>query len=469
MSLNPVIATIDFTTPADYTYNASVIEVTGGKASLINQQPTNIEAYHNFDNSFLNLWTFDRAVTLQGTASISSNELLLNNNDVSSAKWNASGITMGAHGTAAVRIKPNYSGAPTSNQFFYLHQNSAGGENLVTIYHQNASGAMRVQINDNTGASIISAAAAWGVFNPVAGTEYEIKLAWNVDAGNTRLYIDNVQLGGANGATGTVDSTVDQLLIGSETFASNFVCTEFASFNERIVTAIDWTSIPKTRFDITDPTIEVNADYFADALISMTETATKTGGEIKGIIKIGTVWSYWNGSAWIASNETYAQSNTVSEINANITSAVTERKRINLRYFIHSDDGGFTPELDEIVFTYGFTSSTADSIDICTVYWFTRKADSSIPTDTFKGVLSADSVKYKTQTLVVDDYISDTPDSEDGYTELNLIPNTDMSDPNNATATIFYNIKKVVGTSDVQKYRIQVPNQVSAILWDILL
>jgi len=127
-------------------------------------------------------------------------------------------------------------------------------------------------------------------------------------------------------------------------------------------------------YALTDPTIETNSGFpFTEALDDFVETATKPANtEIQYIISAdnGVHWQYWDGAAWAASDETYAQSNTAADINTNIpTFAVNGTLKV--RAFLHTTDVNATPELDNIKVsftapvsaTFSLTDQDGNAID----------------------------------------------------------------------------------------------------------
>ena len=95
---------------------------------------------------------------------------------------------------------------------------------------------------------------------------------------------------------------------------------------------------------------------------------------------------YLVGSTWTLSDETYAQSNTVAELLVQKATFATVGIHFNVGIFYHSDDGSTTPVLSELSITYDFNGDPGDSISICEVWWYSRKAD---------GTVCLDSIAFK--------------------------------------------------------------------------
>jgi len=195
-----------------------------------------------------------------------------------------------------------------------------------------------------------------------------------------------------------------------------------------------------------NPAVEVDASFGTQKLEGFTETATKTGSdEIKYILKKGTVWYYHNGSTWVTSNGTYAQSNTTAEILAAIATFTTVTATVKVKLFLHSTDGGTSPSIDLLEIDYDF-SDVPDDISKCIVYGH-QKVNGDACIDRITVRLSEDGVLYKTDTILRNYEIFITPDST-GYFEVELIETDNMSN----TPNYVWNIGK-------QKYISQVSDQ----------
>jgi hypothetical protein len=108
-----------------------------------------------------------------------------------------------------------------------------------------------------------------------------------------------------------------------------------------------------TGYLTTDPTVLVNEFLRSSELISLSETVTKTGSDnIKYVIEVGGQDKWSNGGTVENSNGTYAQANTIAEINAVIGDFLSTRALFRVKAFLRSNDGTTTPELDSLSVTY---------------------------------------------------------------------------------------------------------------------
>jgi hypothetical protein len=177
----------------------------------------------------------------------------------------------------------------------------------------------------------------------------------------------------------------------------------------------------------TNPTIEPTGSFEMDGLEGFVETATKSGSdEIKYILKKDNTWYYHNGTSWVVSNQSYSQSNTAVEIQTYKGSFTSTGISFKWRGFLHSGDGTDTPELDSLTISYDFFSS-GESLNKCVVWGYAYDAEGDPSDDNIIIKLNAGVVKYKTETTIVNETITITPNSNNGYWEVELVENDNMA------------------------------------------
>ncbi len=112
-----------------------------------------------------------------------------------------------------------------------------------------------------------------------------------------------------------------------------------------------------------DPTIITEKSYNVKTLEGFFENSTKpTGSEIKYTFLAGTQDKYWDGNDWVNSDGTYNQSNLATEIDDNRITAIFNSD-VQIKAFLHSDDGTQTPILTNITLLYTPTAQTSASYD----------------------------------------------------------------------------------------------------------
>ncbi|MGD8305153.1 MAG: hypothetical protein PVF17_00735 [Ignavibacteria bacterium] len=383
---------------SDFTYGSDIAFDSGLK--LGDKRPANSIFYSAFSSTIDTTWTFIDGYNLTGVptggASISGGWLDLKGDTVQYLDYAIAPGTIAdpQNGAGRMVFKSNYSGSPSSIKVAFMTTRAHGdNRNLLAVFH-NATGQLSVQIRDYQGNIIIN--QGLGVWSPVAGTEYEIEFNYDLDAGIQRLFIDGVQFGGTLSGTGTRDNNISLVRIGSGSdgaYASDFEVKDTIVFTEMQHTA-DYTpgeTIAQTPYVITNPSFVTNNSLTADEIISFVENSTKTGNdEIKYIIKRDDNYLYWDGSAWITSDETYSQSNTAIEISTNISSINNDdENEYYMKGFLHSDNGLTTPVLTSFEIGYFILNfvvedgtSKTDATSYATEaqfvqYWLSKGADYS--------------------------------------------------------------------------------------------
>jgi hypothetical protein len=215
----------------------------------------------------------------------------------------------------------------------------------------------------------------------------------------------------------------------------------------------------------TNPTVEMITGFRTDVLEGFTETTTKTGSdEIKYIIKKGTAWYYWTGSAWAESDGTYSQANTATEIETNKASLVSASTQCYVKLFLHSADGTTSPEIDNLEIDYSYAGETPDTLSTCLVWGFCTDPEGNIVTDSFTVRLNKSIVQYKNYTsLIKGDDITVTPDSV-GYWEVDLVENENMTAPDGEDVQYIF---KFTINSEVNEFIRTVPDESTKAFYDL--
>jgi len=178
-----------------------------------------------------------------------------------------------------------------------------------------------------------------------------------------------------------------------------------------------------TGYLTTNPDIVVNSATEMDELIGFSETSSKAGSdEIKYTLKIGTTEYYYSGATWAASDGTYSQANTATEINTNATDfsdILGNGAAVKVNAFLHSDDGLTTPELSEIELEYSFYS-VGEDLDMVTVYGYVYNNETAV--EDAEIVVRTSAAFIDNNNLI--DVNTSTTTRSNGYFEIEL-PKTD--------------------------------------------
>lgn len=306
-----------FSSDAGFTYDADKAEFVGGLVRQKDQRGDGV-FFASFASSLNANWG---AASLTGTgsggAAASGGKLDLKGTTPKSVSWNAGNIAAASNkGCVRISFTPNYSGTPADTQVLFFRGQSGGGlVNYLDIAHL-TTGNLRSACYDSSGALIFEITAS---FSPTASQSYEIELNWDVaPSGSSRVFLDG-NLFGSSSATGTV-TTFDAFRIGEVVgLAPNqdFELDFFAVF-----------SLPQHVAAYTAPAAALSETAYVGSTVilpafSYTGVGTILAVESSSIAESGSPryivgGKYWNGSAWVTSNLTYAQANDSATAIANL-------------------------------------------------------------------------------------------------------------------------------------------------------
>ena len=365
-----------FNTPANYTYDASVVEVVGGEGQLARKPVSGTEM---FVSSFIVDKDGDRSISVASKTGVLANGAALVSSggeqyiDISGGvagkgvEYTGPHAAINALGTIRFKVIPKYNVAPVANRFFFiLQESSVITDSQILLYHQSTQN-LQLRGTTSTGATWFKNLGNWSA---VLDQEYEFEV--NVDLnGTTRVFIDGVQFGTNYINTLTLTSQ-DYLIIGangansSECYIRDF---EVFSNNQH---AIDFPlEIPRIIeiYSKLNPTITPTSPISVKLFTTYLATIVVAGLDlVRQTITVAGQQKYWDGAAWVNSDGTYAQSSTIGDIAANIvTLDVTSGEFVLPVSFLHSDDGRSKPQISEISIDYVFANPGANPTK-CKVY-----------------------------------------------------------------------------------------------------
>jgi len=337
--------TIPYTTPANYTYDNSKIELDSGLAKLKNLTPANETFYASYNTNINGSRGLGVLTGIAyGGASISSGKLDLAHGDERYVDYNAnSNADSQQVGCIRFKVTPNYSGAPTGDRWFFaICKQNNSKNNLIELRQSNSGAYLRLHVYDKDGNFVVE--HLFGQFLPVAGTEYEIEVDWNFTTGATRVFVNGVQNGSTCVSTCLRDSNIGLLRIGNDYdkgSISNFKIDDFQVFSTVQHTS-NYTpvAIPETPYADDSPTIyKTLGDGVAniEEFIAFAETL---GGGNQGLVRYqlsydGIAWLYWNGSIWTVAG--VSDYNTVAECEAHMLDLDATADKIYAKAFLISD------------------------------------------------------------------------------------------------------------------------------------
>ncbi len=353
---------IPYTTPVNYTYDNTKIEVSGGLAQLKDLTPLNETFFANYNTNINGNRGLGVLTGIAfGGASVSGGKLDLKGGTVKYVDYDAD-LNADSQQTGTIRllVTPNYSGTPSTHQFFFTISSPTGdGLDNDIRFGQLSTGSIALFMYDFGSNVIIN--ATFGTWVPVAGTEYEFELNYDITSGATRIFIDGVQIGGTSPNTGTRSSNIDFIRIGSDGAASPTTTADFEIDNFQVFNTVQHTSNytpespPENKYANDSPTIyKTLGDSIADieVWVNFLETlGIGNEGSIQYQLSEDAItWYYWNGVAWAVAG--VSDYNIVNIVNTNITTFPTVVDKIFAKAFLISDgDQKVELDLNEIGYT----------------------------------------------------------------------------------------------------------------------
>jgi hypothetical protein len=367
--------TYDFGDRDDYTYDRNKLVIVGGKAALDDNVPEDGNFYSPFATTLNEVWNGLPGVATGGAA-ILGGYIDLAHADVRYVTYTFpfGAIRSPNYGTVRAIIKPNYSGSPATQQFYAVSSYSAGSNVNSMIFAHKTNGNLNMTVYDSAG--IVRINQDLGVWAPVAGTDYEILFVYNFTAGDSKLFVDGTQFGSTITTTLSRDTNISIIRLGSSVSggqSSNFMVKKFAVFSRKLYnanyTAGENYSYPVYRYATDNPTIIPTTTFSTDSITGFSATETVTGSdEIRYTIEVDGIQKYWDGAAWSNCLLGYTNANSAAAINANIaTYDLSAGYDVRPVAYFHSDTGGTTPSLAEIVFTYSIFNPADVPPSECTV------------------------------------------------------------------------------------------------------
>jgi len=209
----------------------------------------------------------------------------------------------------------------------------------------------------------------------------------------------------------------------------------------------------------TNPYGKIKTGFRTDELQAFIETATKTGSdEIKWILENDGDYYYWNGSAWTIGSLQYSNASTASDINDNRSSLVDSSSLWYVYFFLHSDDGLTTPELDNLQIDYSYAGEP-DEIETCIVWGYYLDGQGNPLTSTITARLNKHTVQYKNYTTIKKTDIEIIPD-DSGYCEVELIETENMVSSDND------DVKYVLDFGNGSTIDIEIPQGTETLNWN---
>ena len=315
----------DFSSSAGFIYDASKTEFVGGAMRQKDMREAHALCAATFNADQHLVWGGGALTgTLLGTTVVLGGKL---NSMAAGGKgvwYDDINNSPGQSGAVRFRYTPAISGSPSEvYDLFSLGRSSGTPYNRLLLLHRPGS-TLRLYVDNSAGGSVHSNVQIGAAWNPAGGQEYEFELNFDCTLGEYRLFIDGALHGAVLTGTCTrIGGLGRKIVFGNdESFSYNFsgILDDIEIF-DAVRHTIPYTSgyiILETIYGEDTITLPETAYTGPGSLLAVESMDTDETGTPRYTIQIDRSgdFLYWNGSAHVVSNGSYAQANTVAEANA---------------------------------------------------------------------------------------------------------------------------------------------------------
>lgn len=258
-------------------------------------------------------------------------------------------------GCVSFWIKPNYCGVPPT--FKHMFSISADLDvhnhaNYLSMHHGSSNGAIGAIIRDETGAEPVDLDG--GPWEPSAGTWYHVELDWDIERGETRLFLDGKQRAETVTVKAKRSDKITVLNVGKElpdTFAPDFYMQGFHVYaspqHDREFTP------PKTPTIVYAPgeAMLTTEAFSVSQFHSFRACRQPDTGEVRYILRAAGAYRFYDGSEWRKSDGTYSQASNAEQMARGMINYAVGGS-VELVILLHSDDGSGAPRLESVTVEY---------------------------------------------------------------------------------------------------------------------
>lgn len=227
---------------------------------------------------------------------------------------------------------------------------------------------------------------------------------WTVTTGGQERYFDGANWVNSNGTYNQASTSAQIIANIASLTVGNTIIVKMYTTNGNNQGSSDDLTITYTgrKYDDTSPFITTNAGTYLDALSffnSVFNTPISTA--VNFILNINNSDYYHDGANWVASNGSLAQSNSLSQVQAQYTSLssfVALGVLFKVKVLLTSSTGLNTPTITSHTFTYDFFGVPPVEINECIVYSFIEDILQDLPNfTTLNAKLIVENTSYFNQ------------------------------------------------------------------------
>lgn len=198
-----------------------------------------------------------------------------------------------------------------------------------------------------------------------------------------------------------------------------------ASFNNLLIT------LTSQIYPIDDPYIISNIELNTQGIENIVEVVSKSGNDdVSRVCIIDDSPYYFDGSNWVTSDYSYAQSNSAAEILSNLVSLnaiIDDGATFDMAYILHSDDGTTTPTITTDTVTYDFWAGPVTEPFQCLVYGYCYNENNDPIEDVEITItLNQEKILYNNEVTLFNLPGIEVTTDANGYWEAELIDTANM-------------------------------------------
>lgn len=362
------VQVFDFSVSTGMTYGPTQIEFVNGAASLKNQfasdvtfaalYATTMNLSYSRDGGVLTPSSVVDGVGSTGPVGITQSALTFAGGAFAKVTYqpnkNLNGYGLN---TFRARIRPMWTDAPATNQWFFVATRTVGADNNGYKLTQITNGDFYQEGINYFNTLFLSHAFSW---THNATDWHEIEANWNTVAGVNNLYVGATRRI-TSGATGLMTWMMDYFQIGANALNTTSVFPQFqikdvmmfdAVQNSGTTRAIGYT-VPLSKYLTDNPAVETSPIAGVDS-ISLVDVVWYASGSdtVKAQVRVGAQLKYWDGADWVNSDGSYAQASTIADLEAEISSLTTSNSAVAFRFLAHSETGLTTPYISSVTVEY---------------------------------------------------------------------------------------------------------------------
>lgn len=191
-------------------------------------------------------------------------------------------------------------------------------------------------------------------------------------------------------------------------------------------------------YPTSNPSINPNNPLTMDQLSAFIDVQSASGSDgIQFYLMISSQAYWWNGTAWVVSNQTYSQSNAAADIQTNAaTLPISLGSYVTPYALLHSASGATTPSLTSLTLTYDYFGPEPTLPNSCLVFGYILD-ENELPL--MGATLSATNpTTYINQGVVIAQGVRTATTDSIGYFSMNLIETSTLSGTNPVTFAVTY-------------------------------